>query len=111
MAIFTHNIKGRFLSGLLLLCWFYTTQAHELSLLIGNERWLYREYSKFNSKRTREKGGLSVFKPVLLLNLGKQHKIHFLYPFQHDPLEYDGFTQSDNPLKTITDEVTYKNIA
>src|SRR5690554_3413123 len=111
MAIFTHNIKGRFLSGLLLLCWFYTTQAHELSLLIGNERWLYREYSEFNSERNREQGWLSGFEAALLLDLGQQHKIYFLYAFQDDPLEYVGATQSGNPLQTITDEVTYKNIA
>ena len=111
MLCLNPSIKGRFLSGLLLFCCFSTAQAHELSLLIGNERWLYREYSEFNSELNREQGWLSGFETTLLWDIGQQHKIHLLYAFQDDPLEYDGFTQSGNPLQTITDEVTYKNIA
>lgn len=105
------NIKGRFLSGLLLFCCFSTAQAHELSLLIGNERWLYREYSEFNSELNREQGWLSGFEAALLLDLGQQHKIHLLYAFQDDSLDYEGATQVGDPLTTTTDEITYTNIA
>lgn len=110
------SIKGRFLSGLLLLCCFFTAQAHELSLLIGEERWLYREYSASNEELDREQGWLSGFETTLLWDIGQHHKIHLFYAFQDDPLEYDGASQSlvggaSSPLQTITDEVTYKNIA
>ena len=111
MLCLNPSIKGRFLSGLLLFCCFSTAQAHELSLIIGEERWLYREYSASNQELNREQGWLSGFETSLLWDIGQQHKIHLLYAFQDDPLEYDGFTQSGNPLQTITDEVTYKNIA
>src|SRR5690554_26353 len=105
------NIRGRLLSGLLLLCCFSTAQAHELSLLIGEERWLYREYSASNQELNREQGRLSGFESTSLWDISQHHKIYLLYAFQDDPLEYDGFTQAGVPLQTITDEVTYKNIA
>lgn len=111
MAIFTHNIKGRLLSGLLLFFCYLAVQAHELSLLIGEERWLYREYGVFDDELDREQGWLSGFETSLLWDINQQHKIYLFYAFQDDPLEYVGATQSGNPLQTITDEVTYKNIA
>lgn len=105
------NIKGRFLSGLLLFCCYFNVQAHELSLLIGEERWLYREYGVFDDELDREQGWLSGFETTLLWDINQHHKIHLFYAFQDDPLEYVGATQLGDPLQTITDEVTYKNIA
>ena len=116
MLCLNPSIKGRFLSGLLLLCCFSTAQAHELSLLIGEERWLYREYSASNQELNREQGWLSGFETSLLWDINQQHKIYLFYAFQDDPLEYDGASQSlsggvTSPHQTITDEVNYKNIA
>lgn len=99
------------LSGLLLFCCYFNAQAHELSLLIGEERWLYREYGVFDDELDREQGWLSGFETSLLWDINQHHKIHLFYAFQDDPLEYVGATQQGAPLQTITDEVTYKNIA
>lgn len=110
------NIKGRFLSGLLLFCCYFNAQAHELSLLIGEERWLYREYDIFNDELDREQGWLSSFETTLLWDINQRHKIHLLYAFQNDVLDYVGATQSigggvSSPHQTITDETIHKNIA
>ncbi len=105
------NLKGRFLSGLLLFCCYFNAQAHELSLLIGEERWLYREYNSENKELDREQGWLSALETALLLDITQRHKIHLLYAFQDDPLEYVGATQIGVYHRTITDERTHKNSA
>src|SRR5690554_132738 len=105
------NLKGRFLSGLLMFCCFSTAQAHELSLLIGEERWLYREYDVFNDELDREQGWLSGFETTLLLDVSQHNKIYLLYAFQDDPLEYVGATQEGKYHETVTHERTHKNIA
>lgn len=105
------NIKGRLTSGLLLFCCFFTAQAHELSLLIGEERWLYREFSELNNELDREQGWLTGVEASALLSLNQHHKIHLLYAFQDDTLDYEGATQAGAPHQTKTDETTHKNQA
>lgn len=105
------NLKGRFLSGLLLLCWFYTNQALELSLLIGEERWLYREYDVFNDELDREQGWLSSYETSAKLDVTNNSNIYLLYGYQNDPLQYVGATQEGKYHETVTHEKTHKNIA
>src|SRR5690554_7282015 len=79
MLCLNPSIKGRFLSGLLLLCWFYTTQAHELSLLVGEERWLYREYNSIKNELDREQGWLSSYETSAKLDVTNNSNIYLLY--------------------------------
>src|SRR5690554_8218571 len=111
MAIFTHNIKGRFLSALLLLCWLYTSPAHQFSLLVGEERWLYREYNSIKKELDREQGWLSSYETSAKLDVTNNSKIYLLYGYQRDPLQYVGATQEGKYHETVTDERTHKNIA
>jgi|SRR5690554_365863 len=104
------NLKGRFLSGLLLFCCYVPAQAHEVSVFVGQERWLYREYSPNNDELDREQGWLNGFEGNVLFNVSQRTKINFLYVFQDDSIGYVGATQKGAPLQTITDETTHKNI-
>lgn len=105
------NLKGRFLSGLLLLCCYLTVQAHEVSIFVGQERWLYREFSPSNDELDREQGWLSGFEAAVLFSVNQRNKIYLLYAFQNDALDYVGATQIGAPHQTKTDETTHKNIA
>lgn len=81
------------------------TSASELSLSIGQERWLYREFGSQSEELDREQGWLGHYQASLELNLDAQNSLHFNYSQAQGRLDYVGQTQNDGtPLYTQTDE-------
>src|SRR5690554_7078519 len=73
------NLKGRFLSGLLLFVSItLSANAHEVSLLVGEERWLYREYNSIKNELDREQGWLSSYETSAKLDVTNNSNIYLL---------------------------------
>lgn len=80
--------------------------ASELSLLAGQERWLYREYNDQEQELDREQGRLDAYQLRARLDFTAEDSLHLGYLHSQGRIDYVGHSQAGEPLTTQTDETS-----